>query len=914
MSFVGTVLVGSTLLLAAAALAAGYLRTASASTRHALWAITLGGLLLLPLAEGLLPKLEWQLLPPAGKGQPSADGRRVDLSATVTDGEGDPEASLSLPVSVPSGFVEPEVLPTLPIAPRSSMPDPWGWPEWMAAVWVLGAMVIALRLLIGTWSVRRLWNSADESGDPEWVRLVEDLGPRMGIRVPVQLRISDEAIPPMTLGFVGRLVLLPRGAVSWSHDRRRIVMAHELAHIRRRDGLTQLLAQIVQALYWFHPLVWYATRRLAEERERATDDQVLALHTQRVDYAEHLVAVTRSIGSGVSLATLTMSEPSRLETRLLAILDPKTSRQAVSRFGVAFLGLAVVALTLPAATLRLTAMVGMPVARVEVEAAPSVPNFEPPGVGRQLEEEGLAIAGTVLAPGTREPVAGIDVELSGGRGGVTRTVATDSQGRFRFEGLQPREYSLTPLTPTDGAIGAARKTVDLGGAGIQPDVQLWMAPWSMISGRVVDPDGEPVRDAQVRAGELEWMAGQRVLDVNQGRWVRTDEDGRYTLPVHPGEYRIQVLPERDAYPVHYYPGVVYPGDAIPIRVIGGIDIPAVDVTLERVDQFRVRFSFPSANPAPPPDVQSAGLASRRNTSLMTAFRFLGPGLQKREWEAQTLGDLGDSTYQSGPFPPGEYDLIVGSGRALRDQLTRIRFTIEDKDLDLGTILPGSYPDIPGRVTVGFGQAADTIQLDELPALQFRDGIAGIGADSPVANDGTFTLERVPPGLYSLYSGVLPEDWPSGWYIAAVRSGARNVLTDGLVVGEGQIAPLEVVISGDAATLQGVVRTTSGDLVPGARVVLIPPGTSRGPLSRFPATVANDAGAWALNDIPPGDYRLLALDLAGLEDSRVYSGLTLNYRYWESPDFLRQYELRGERITVDPGARLTINPEPIPLVD
>jgi hypothetical protein len=75
--------------------------------------------------------------------------------------------------------------------------------------------------------------------------------------------------------------------------------------------------------------------------------------------------------------------------------------------------------------------------------------------------------------------------------------------------------------------------------------------------------------------------------------------------------------------------------------------------------------------------------------------------------------------------------------------------------------------------------------------------------------------------------------------------------------------------------------------------------------RFPTAVADASGVYRLTRIPPGEYRMLALYVAGRPS---YS------RYWESPDFLRQYELRGERITVDPGARLTINPEAILVVD
>jgi hypothetical protein len=89
------------------------------------------------------------------------------------------------------------------------------------------------------------------------------------------------------------------------------------------------------------------------------------------------------------------------------------------------------------------------------------------------------------------------------------------------------------------------------------------------------------------------------------------------------------------------------------------------------------------------------------------------------------------------------------------------------------------------------------------------------------------------------------------------------------------------------------------LVPGAWIVLIPPVNLRGPLASFPTTVANVSGVYVLEDVPPGEYRLLALDLAGLPIGVA-----------EAPEFLRQFERRGELITVGPGARMIVNPEAI----
>ena len=112
----------------------------------------------------------------------------------------------------------------------------------------------------------------------------------------------------------------------------RVVLLHELAHIRRRDCLVHCLAQAALALHWCNPMMWMALARLRAERERACDDLVLVAGTRGSDYAEHLLDIARQFRrQRMGVAAVAMARPSELEGRLLAILDPLRSRRPTDR-------------------------------------------------------------------------------------------------------------------------------------------------------------------------------------------------------------------------------------------------------------------------------------------------------------------------------------------------------------------------------------------------------------------------------------------------------------------------------------------------------------------------------------------------------------------------------------------------------
>jgi len=177
----------------------------------------------------------------------------------------------------------------------------------------------------------------------------------------------------MTWGVWNPKILLPSAAAQWSEERRRLVLAHELAHVKRSDGALQIFVQIVCSVYWFNPLVWNAARRVRIERERACDDRVLSLGAVASDYADHLVQVVRGLRAqrALSFASVSMAAPSQLESRLISILDAGARRRTLSKTGTALLCTVAALLTITIGAIGIAAAVPLPPVFVSAAKLPA---------------------------------------------------------------------------------------------------------------------------------------------------------------------------------------------------------------------------------------------------------------------------------------------------------------------------------------------------------------------------------------------------------------------------------------------------------------------------------------------------------------------------------------------------------------
>ncbi len=348
-------------LLGLAALAVRSLRHTGAAVRHLVWSLALSAALVMPLLSALLPSWELafvpRLVPQAALPSPARNATQMAVLQTF--------ASVALPKphevnpieanapATPSPQVTPSSNLTTVPAGASGASLAANWRLWVLLAWTAGVLAVVVRLGLGIGGIWMLCRAAGVETSGALPGLAQSLAREIGLRRRITLLRARGPAMPMTWGFLRPVVLLPADAGEWPAERRRAVLLHELAHVKRHDCAMQFLGQIACGLYWFNPLVWIAAAQLRLERERACDDQVLRSGSKASDYATQLLEMSRSLRPmAARLApTVAMAQPSQLSVRLLAILDDKRRRTVPTRKLAVLAWIAVLCISVPLAAI-----------------------------------------------------------------------------------------------------------------------------------------------------------------------------------------------------------------------------------------------------------------------------------------------------------------------------------------------------------------------------------------------------------------------------------------------------------------------------------------------------------------------------------------------------------------------------------
>jgi beta-lactamase regulating signal transducer with metallopeptidase domain len=338
----------SAMLAAVAGLVAFLLRRRSASVQSLIWTLALAAVLLLPPAAILTPDLKLPLIPALDSWLP--DGR--EELARIFDKQADAEYSEPAPSAATAGPTAESTSPSSGTAAWFSIPE-LHWTTWLAVAWAAGAVFFLLRLLIGRVILFWIQRKAEPLDDENIVKLLHTLLAESEIDRSIRLLRSDLIGVAFANGITATSLVLPSAADDWDEDRLRVVMLHELAHVKRGDLLFELLAQLVTAFYWFNPLVWIMAHRFRVERERACDDSVINAGVKQSDYASQLLLVARDLEEQRRpiWQAAAISQGAGLKNRLLCILSPKRQRTTHNGPAAILIGLAIVIIALPLAAI-----------------------------------------------------------------------------------------------------------------------------------------------------------------------------------------------------------------------------------------------------------------------------------------------------------------------------------------------------------------------------------------------------------------------------------------------------------------------------------------------------------------------------------------------------------------------------------
>lgn len=380
--WLATIAVKTSLLLLIALAAGQFLRRASAALRHLIYVASIAGVFLLPLASMLLPGLRVPILPPNSntpKSEHITSAVAENSPPVITPSQPikaqQPMASAAkretITPAATSETISSVVVPQ-PVETTQATTHTANWRGMLVILWIAGCAGCLLRMFVIHLQLGRLVkksvpvDSIPLSSHLRW--LCRDLG----IKQEVTLLASHDLDVPIAVGALSAKIVLSPQSGEWSETRRKAVLCHELAHIKRGDAFTHFLASLAAAVYWFNPLAWMVARGMRAERERACDDYVLAYGTAASDYAHELVEIVSTLVRPQPAAALAMARRSQLEGRVMALLNARVTHGVPRRITSLAFTSVVLAVALPLAAARLEERPGHEAWGIPAPAASSI--------------------------------------------------------------------------------------------------------------------------------------------------------------------------------------------------------------------------------------------------------------------------------------------------------------------------------------------------------------------------------------------------------------------------------------------------------------------------------------------------------------------------------------------------------------
>lgn len=493
------------------------------------------------------------------------------------------------------------------------------------------------------------------------------------------------------------------------------------------------------------------------------------------------------------------------------------------------------------------------------------------------------VEGKVLNSANREPVGKVTVVLGtrNGAKGISYVAQTDASGRFAVEAVEPGEYTISAdrqgfIVKPPGASGVPLPPIKVESGQAVPEITITLVPLGVITGRVMDEDGDPIRGAEVRLMQYSYVSGKRQLrNMNQSS---ANDKGEFRLyGVRPGTFYLQASGRSfqmsfgqpgdqirgprppSAHATTFYPSTTDVGHAVPVEVAAGALLRGIDIHLRREGAYAVRGKF----------------AQDERQIFGTYFVQLFPreGDRNSPFGIRRTNDA----FEMAGVPPGSY-AIVGVRMDL-DKRTYVYQPVEvvNEDVDVGLLTFSPGVDISGVIHIEGGTQRPP---DLRVSLQQTGPSMTASPSAEVKPDGSFVLRDVGPSIYQLNLGAVP-----GTYLKSIKLG-DHALPDrriDLTQGGGQLA---VVLASDVAQVDGSVKKADGEPAVRVRVTLVPEGDLFGSQDVSRYAFSNEKGEFKINNVPPGEYKIFAWE-------EVQAGAPLD------PEFRKPFEKRGVALKIPP---------------
>ena len=482
------------------------------------------------------------------------------------------------------------------------------------------------------------------------------------------------------------------------------------------------------------------------------------------------------------------------------------------------------------------------------------------------------LSGTVLIDGTNEPAADATVTLIDPTGRkFLRTSHADVAGLFHFPGVEPARYVLSAskasfMTTEYGANKPERigTPIVVGGGLPVENLRLMLFRAAVLAGTVWGPDGQLVARVTVTAYRQRHQPGGQTIVAAQGSST-TDDRGRYRIfGLPPGEYLVAAVatgrgsgsaPEPAVLVSTYFPAAVQLANAAPIALGSGEEKADIDirtssaatatlkVTLRGVPKrtdgtpLSVRVSLVSRDDA------AAGASPRTGTAVDEAYLFQRLPLGRYRLSAITLSP-------EFTLGPGVASVAESNVDVLSAESTSIEIALRP-----GCNLIGSVELAPMQGQPDVTRASLRAQLRSTEP----GAAATLQAQSPVANDGTFSFFRLLPGRYRLeVRPVLGTRSMQAWRTASIQMDGRALESAIVEIASGQTSRVRVTLRDDTATLSGSLAGV-GQRGAAPFVVLMP--LTSGPFETDAILVTRPAsdGSFELTGIRSGTYAVAVLE-------------------------------------------------------